>query len=693
MKNRLLIVALLIAVLALCLAACGPKDNTTYVNTIVNGVTTEPTGDWYPHWTNNGTDYDVYKLTNGYATATLTSGGEYVVDTKTVLKSDGFDRKEVEGYYTYNAEGEYVWVARDTITYTFELNTNLKYSDGTAINAYEYAFAVMYFSSWAPRSNGGTATAGYSYIGFSRFSNATKSTAFSGITIHNDYKFSVTIDPNELPYYYELGLAAITPMPMHMWLKDCNVQITLDENKHPMFSDSFYAASNKALIEATREHVRFKTWESGYVGAGPYRLVSFDKSARKVTLEINKNYLGDYQGKKPSINRIIVMYIVQTTMVQAWKDGTVDLLAGVTDGATITNADSITKSSSTLTGASYLRNGYGKIMFVCDYGPTQFVEVRQAIAHLIDRNEFATAFTKGYGSVVHGPYGLAMWMYQDNARLQQNLEKYSYSVTAAEKLLNDGGWKLDANGNTWNGTGLRYKDITNVKLDGPWEEDNEGNVILDNEGNRIPTKIAVSTEGYDTRIKTVGGKTLMPLELDYIGTVENEFTDLIVQKLCSSTAVSNIGMKFNVSTITFANLLLRVYRQEGYETPASCMYNLATNFTAVYDQSYEWSGESYWLDIGANLSRLFDLGEGGLDQLSMDMVYGCNPTQRSEYLRLWTDYILRWNELLPELPMYSNTYYDFHHTKLKNYNPSSLWEFDGAIVYAYVEGHQNNNQN
>ena len=38
--------------------------------------------------------------------------------------------------------------------------------------------------------------------------------------------------------------------------------------------------------------------------------------------------------------------------------------------------------------------GYGKLPLVADLYPTKDVEVRQAIAHLLDRNEFARALPR-----------------------------------------------------------------------------------------------------------------------------------------------------------------------------------------------------------------------------------------------------------------------------------------------------------
>ena len=70
----------------------------------------------------------------------------------------------------------------------------------------------------------------------------------------------------------------------------------------------------------------------------------------------------------------------------------------------------------------------------------------------------------------------------------------------------------------------------------------------------------------------------------------------------------------------------------------------------------------------------------------MDMVYGVDPSDREGYLDLWQQFILKWNELLPEIPLYSNVYYTIYPDWLNDFVESSLWEFNQAIVYASIEG-------
>ena len=41
-----------------------------------------------------------------------------------------------------------------------------------------------------------------------------------------------------------------------------------------------------------------------------------------------------------------------------------------------------------------------EMRYMCDFGPTQFEEVRRAIAYIVDRDEINKQLTGGYGTVV-----------------------------------------------------------------------------------------------------------------------------------------------------------------------------------------------------------------------------------------------------------------------------------------------------
>ena len=117
------------------------------------------------------------------------------------------------------------------------------------------------------------------------------------------------------------------------------------------------------------------------------------------------------------------------------------------------------------------------------------------------------------------------------------------------------------------------------------------------------------------------------------------------------------------------------------------MFNLATGFAEVYDYAYNFASdpESEYVKMGYNQNYIYDKE---LDDLSMDMVYKSAPGDDATFLDYFQKFIVRWNALLPEIPLYCNDYHTFFPSWLQNYNESSLWEFQKAIVYASIDGAQ-----
>ena len=79
--------------------------------------------------------------------------------------------------------------------------------------------------------------------------------------------------------------------------------------------------------------------------------------------------------------------------------------------------------------------------------------------------------------------------------------------------------------------------------------------------------------------------------------------------------------------------------------------------------------------------------ELGMDFLSMAMVYKCAPagdfkTEDDVYLEWWRLYMQRWNYLMPEVPLYSNQYYDVYSTKIDSLKTGPYWGVASAILYS-----------
>lgn len=615
---------LLAVVMMLSLAACGGEASND--TRLIYGSTTEVSGDIGPGawWTNNATDKMIRDLINDYQPVVTNQGGEFVINetvcggVESVANDDG------------------------SKTFTVKINEGLVFSNGEPITAANYvAYALIGYSPAAAEA--GAKLSAEQVVGAKEY-QAGEADALAGVHLVDEYTYSITISGDYVPYFYELSYASLTPLYIPMY---ASAELTVvDTENGAKFEGGELVASE---LDAAR-------WMyADAVTAGPYVIKSLDTGALETVLEINKNYAGNFEGQKPSINQLVIVKSEVATQFDMLKTGAIDVLDSLSDGNEVNSALDLEAQGGYKT-VNFERNGYGKIQFQCDFGPTQFKAVRHAVAYLLDRNEFANTFCQGFGSVVHGPYGLAMWMTKESTdRFEAEMNTYSYDPAKAVELLVEDGWVLDAEGNEYV-SGVRYKEVT------PEEAGD-----------------------YEYNVTLADGRILMPLHIKWSSSEANPVSELLVTMLSNGQQTADAGMVIEQTVMSFDELLNYMYRDktqgDQYGVKTYGMYNLATNFTPAYDQSYQFSLDPEYVANGWNQNYIFD---EELDQLSMDMVYGVDPSDREGYLKLWQDFILKWNELLPEIPLYSNVYYTIYPDWLENFEESSLWEFQQAILYATV---------
>ncbi len=637
MKRRL--VSIFLVVFLLLLAGCGKGTETGVVeksakptkasdqaddkakdknggkkaeNQIIVGNTTEMSGDWIPYWQNNAADKDVYDMITGQGTVETTKDGKFVIND-TVVKNHDIKKNE-DGSKTY------VWTIKD----------GLVYDDGSPITAKDYVASYLLWSSPQVGDAGANNSYGYYLKGWKDFSGG-KSKVFSGVRLTGEKTFEVTLSADELPYFYELDAAAAAPTKLSFWTDD-QVDIK-DDGEGCYFSDNFTTDAYKEKFNQARRAIPRPS-------TGPYVLKSYDESSKTAVLEINDKFPGDRKGQKPSIQKVIMKKVNEDTQFDELSTHAVDLLVQAASGDDINaGLDLVQKGGFAYT--KYPRSGYGMIQFACDSGPTQFVEVRQALAHLLDRNDFANSFTGGFGSVVNGPYGESMWFYQETkAELNEKLDQYAYSLDKAKELLEKGGWVYDEKGNKYQ-SGIRYK-----KMD----------------------------DG-----------SLMPLVINWASSEKNEVSEMLVVKLMKNPDVAAAGMEIKQTVMTFSELLNWLYRDGSedakYAVPTYQMFNLASGFTPAYDLMTQYTIDPKFLEQGTNTNFIKD---EKLAKLAKDMVK-VDPDDKETYKKNFVAFIERWNELLPDIPLYSNIYHDFYAEKLKDYEKNDLMSLGDALLYAHVE--------
>ena len=622
----LLLAAALLMTLSVAAMADGIEKGT-----IVYGSSTELSGDWGREmWTNNAADKLVRELMDDYSTVASNQGGEFVVNPTIV--------KEMNS--VVNEDG--------TKTFTVTINEGLVYNNGEPITAKDYVVESLFKCTQVAQDMGVMSALAETIVGGTAFQKGEAATV-SGLRIEDEYTYSIQIVAEKLPYYYDLTYASAYPMNVTYWF-GADIDVA-DDGEGCYFTGDFTLENVKDDVEAAR----FATGDR--VTAGPYNLVSFDKGALQAILTINPNYAGNFEGVKPSIEKIVITRAEDATWADGIKTGAFNFFDTITDGDDINTALDIIDEG----GFQYLsfdRAGYGKIQFQCDFGPTQFTAVRQAVAMLLDRNEFANTFCKGWGGVVNGPYSSGLWQFQECEEwLEENLNTYEYSFDGAVALLEADGWVYNADGSDYT-EGLRYKKVTAEEAG-----DYAGNVTL------------------------ADGTILMPLQIEWASSEGNPVSELLKVMLAENPDVAKAGMKINQTVMTFTELLNYIYRDESqgdkYAVKTYSMYNLATGFVPAYDYAYNFASdpESTYVKQGYNTNFIFDKT---LDDLSMDMVYGIESDDTEGYLNVWREFIKRWNELLPEVPLYYNVYVTMYPDWLEGYTQDSFWDFQQAIVYCTV---------
>ena len=637
---------LLAVVMVLTMVACG-EGKKKADGQVVIGSSTEASGDWaYSAFVRNpnATDKAVMTLTDDMTTVDSDQHGDYGIN-KTVVKS--YERIEEEN---------------GNVTFKFVINDGLKFNNGEAVTAQNFVAWTMFLVSPAGKEMG-VVSATYNMLpGGLAYRNG-ETNVLSAVRLYDDKTFSITIaktgedgETSYLPYYYDITYASMQAVNLTYWFGEgWSVK---DDGEGVYFVNADGKEFTAETVGETVTAARFAT--GNRVTAGPYNLVSFDQSSREIVLEVNENYNGNFEGQKPGIQKLVIVKTSDDTVMDMITTGQIQIYSQIADGSEVNAVldliDAGTINSST---SQYDRAGYGYFGFACDLGPTQFTEFRQAVAYLLDRVEFAQTFCKGWGSVVHGPYCTAFTM-TAKTDIEKKINHYDYNPEKAVELLKQAGFVYNADGSDYvDGSGeVRYAKVTEEQA-----------------------------KYYDSFNKVLAdGTILMPATVNWASSEGNAVSALLSTMLANSDATKAAGVSIVKTEMTFPELLNYMYRQDSYglggdySMPTYNMFNLATGYNGgVYDESYNWTTDPEYIEQGYNVQHLYD---EQLDKLSMDMVYGVEPDDEATYLDLWEKYIIRWNELLPMVPLYSNIYVTVYPNTIDNYAEDSFWGFERAILYA-----------
>lgn len=508
-------------------------------------------------------------------------------------------------------------------TYTVTIKDGLVWSDDTPITAKDYVFQALLENSNEITGVDGYPANGLSVVkGYNEYVSG-ESDTFAGIHLVDDMTYSVTIAAEELPNHYDIIYAGLSPRPMAVLAPGCDVE---DSENGAKITGDF---TTELLTETLNNP------ETGYryhpeVVCGPYLLDSYDTASRQATLKVNPKFAGDYRGVMPVIETLVIKTVSNDTMMNELESGSVDLLFQ-SSGADTVNAGLDLVEAGKVQDHTYFRNGYGKLQFDCSQFPTDSEKVRQAIAYCLDRNEFVRQYSGGYAAVVHAAYGLAQWEYQESTDwINENLNTYEMNIDTAKQLLEEDGWTLNADGTPYSGTGTRYKDV-----------DGE----------------------------------LKPLVIEWANSEGNPVSELLATMLPETMAEA--GMELSPTTMDVSTLFACI---DHSGDKIYNMYNLATGFATANSPWYNYSTDERFMTSGYNSNWILDQELADATGALQSIPYEDNE----KWLETWREYIKVWNTKLPDIPLYSDEYYDFFSLKLQGWDASSIWDWSSAVLDAWV---------
>jgi ABC-type transport system substrate-binding protein len=291
------------------------------------------------------------------------------------------------------------WSSDDTGTvWTFKLDPNLMWSDGTPVTADDYVATFRY---------GADPTHAWDFNWY-----------YSGII-----KNWTQVVAGEVPVE-ELGVRAV----------DANTLEFTTETPAP-YLPAMLVYSNTMQKAALEAHGGlYNSDPATSVSAGPYKLAEWTKDVRLV-YEINPDYKGT---NVPYIEKLIVINIGQPAqLLPAYQANEIDFVNG---GGTLSPADlEIIENDPELTEQYHPHYGdFRTYYFFFDdtQPPFDKLEVRQAFAHALDRDAILANIVKRQGIPA---YSFLMPGFPD-ANSEAFAETYPLDIEKAKQLLADAGY-------------------------------------------------------------------------------------------------------------------------------------------------------------------------------------------------------------------------------------------------------------
>ena len=136
------------------------------------------------------------------------------------------------------------------------------------------------------------------------------------------------------------------------------------------------------------------------------------------------------------------------------------------------------------------------------------------------------------------------------------------------------------------------------------------------------------------------------------------------------------GMELQPTTTDFATLQNAMLHATDTQYN---MYNLATGFATANSPWYYFSNDEAWMgNYNTNWIADQELNDAVMPLKSIPY------DDHDGWLSAWQNFIKVWNEKLPNVPLYSDQYYDFYSTRVQGWDNTATWGWQNAVLDAWV---------
>jgi len=582
---------------------------------VVIGTNTAPGGNLgLGLWSDNATDIDLRLLLHGYATVSWASSlGKSL--NKTVLLSAREERQD-----------------NGDILATFELNPGLTYNNGEPVTARDYVFTLLLLTSPQIAALGGKPDRLEYLQGYEAY-HIGSLPVLEGVRLLSDMSFSMQVRAGALPDFYGFARLKVQPYPISVIAPGCKVA---DDGQGAYIQNAADAVYDSALgyapglFSAEMLAVTLLDPVEGYevnprVTCGPYQLVAYDVGARTVCLALNERYAGNYEQEKPTVEHLEVRYVHPDEMIPMLQSGELDVATRISDKSVIRRGRVLVEQGEGIYAVSYPRTGKTMLAFACEHGPLASGAVRKAVALSLDKDEITRQIGGEYAQRVYGYYGKDQWMPRhvfdpddDGLTLDmpQELAKLDIpqDLAQAKALLEADGWTLNREGDPFR-DGI---DLVRYRADS---------------GQLVPLVLLMA----------------LPEESNQA----RQITDVLGESL------GLVGIDLRCVSMSFNDMLAHLYENQDRMFD---VFFLSNNFSFLFDPSYELNPSEEMLGI----TNKTGIQDEELEALAHDLC--TTPTlDKDAYAIKWLAFQIRYMEVLPVLPLYSGTYFDFYSDRLLVY--------------------------